>query len=165
MFYTFTSATACFLVDKCPTPARRWPRSGWTSAGCEGANLEDRTPLRTPNPAKTFVSIHMRRNDRKTRPCRLTHAPRGLRDRYSGVSADELLQNFIEGTNVDGTPHFQHHGAAGQPANQVQGGRTGFFLFSSQSKGMLNIPNPIQTTLPTFAASPDTPDKLPGRQK
>lgn len=104
----------------------------------------------------------MRTNDRKTGPCRLTHAPRGLRDRYPGVSADELLQHFIEGTNVDGTPHFQHHGAAGQPANQIQ---DGFFLFSSQLKGMFNIPKPNQTTLPTFAASPDTPDKLPGRQK
>lgn len=101
----------------------------------------------------------------ETGACRLTHAPRGLRDPYSGVPADELLQSFIEGTNVDGTRHFQHHGAAGQPANQVQDNRTGVFLFSSQLKGMFNIPNPNPTTLPTFAASPDTADKLPGRQK
>lgn len=97
--------------------------------------------------------------------CRLTHAPGGLPDGDPGVSADELLQSFIEGTNVDGTPHFQHHGAAGNPANQVQDGRTGFLLFSCQLKGMFNTPNPNQSTLPTFAASPDTPDKLPGRQK
>lgn len=71
----------------------------------------------------------------ETGPSRLTHAPRGLRDRYSGVSADELLQGFIEGTNVDGTPHFQHHGAAGQPANQVQDGRTGVFPVFQSVKG------------------------------
>lgn len=55
-----------------------------------------------------------------------------------------------------------------QPGNLQTRFRTvgqGVFLFSSQLKGMFNIPNPNQTTLPTFAASPDTADKLPGRQK
>lgn len=71
----------------------------------------------------------------ETGACRLTHAPRGLPDPYSGVPADELLQSFIEGTNVDGTRHFQHHGAAGQPANQVQDGRTGVFPVFQSVKG------------------------------
>lgn len=154
VFYPFTSGTACCPVRTRPIWASCSPGSGWTPADCEGTNPEGRTPLGTQKPP-----VRIRASGCGLPPRGLTHAPQRLHAPQSCVPLEELLQDSVQGATVHGAPHFQHHGAVEQPANQQQPGGNRWIFFSPFQSFKGNF---IHSILPTFVVSPGNPDKHPG---